>query len=182
MKWSTLLPLILAMGCTEKTPDDTSTQDTDTDTDTAPTEAPWNNICEGVPGDDHEILFSGYAYHDALAMNPELLISSQTDWETFESQLIFQNLSETLPRTTFDWSIEEVAVLSVYETSTCGLTLLAGDSCIINGQSQLYLAVEDSSGECDAVCEADGQVMLIVAKPIGDTAYTQEVVPGCPSE
>ena len=52
------------MGCTEKTPDDTSTQDTDTDTDTAPTEAPWNNICEGVPGDDHGTTIQRLLYFD----------------------------------------------------------------------------------------------------------------------
>ena len=186
MKWTALFSMALVFSCTEK-PSDTEetddteqdTNDTDSATDTSTPEQTWSNLCSGMPDDGHEILYAGVAYHESMAMNSELLITNQQEWDAFAAELLLQNLDETLPRDTFDWSSEHVAVLSVNESSTCGMVVLEADSCIIDAQAHLYLAVEDTSGGCETVCDAEGQVLLIVAKPTGDTSFNNEVIPGC---
>ena len=171
--------MALAIGCTDKPSDPADTDDTNTGTDTATSEQGWTNVCSGMPDDGHEVLYAGVAYHDAMRDTSELTIDTQQDWDVFFADLLFLNLDETLPRDTFDWSTEHIAVSSVFESSTCGMGVLEADSCDIDGQAHLYLAVEDSSSGCESVCDAEGQVMLIVVKPAGETVFNQEVLPGC---
>ena len=160
-------------------PQDTAEPDT-AQPDTAQTDPPqWTNICLNMPDADHEILFSGNAYHDGMIMNPELVITTQEEWDVFTTELIFQSQNEALTRDDFDWGSEHVAVLSVYVSSTCGLAVLDADSCTLGAQSHLFMAVDDTSGNCENICEAEGQALLIVAMPITDTFFTSELVPTC---
>ena len=170
-----ILPCVLS--CGDKEPEDTGSLETDTDTDT---DTDGDGPCEDVDSQHYEVLYTGRAYVDDMWNLTELTIADQASWDSFVAGFSFGNLSDTFTRDTFDWSIEKVAVASVYVGSTCGLSLTAADSCPIDGQPLLYLEVEDSSAGCDSVCDADDQVVHVIVVDAGaDPQYTVNVTDGC---
>ena len=69
---------------------------------------------------------------------------------------------------------------SAYESSTCGFSLLLADACNIDDSAILHMQVEDSSGGCDAVCDAEGQMVHVVVAPSASTPeYSLHVTDAC---
>ena len=153
--------------CDEKSTDtSTSTEDPE---DTGETSVPLiDNPCEGVT-DSLEVLYSGRGGLNEPTGTEGLTITTQEEWDTFSQQFWFGRTSDSFSRDTFDWTTEQVLVGSAFEASTCGLSLLIADACSVDDAAILHLQVEDSSGGCDAVCDAEGQMVHVVVAPSSAT-------------
>ena len=171
--------LSCALSCGDKDTEDTATTEADTDTDTD-TDVDSENPCEDVNSQQYEVLYTGRAYVDDMWGLSELTISDQATWDSFVEGFSFGNLSDSFSRDTFDWSTEKVAVASAHVGSTCGLSLTTAESCPNDGEPLLYLEVEDSSGGCDAVCDAEDQIVyVIVVGASSNPQYTINIMDGC---
>lgn len=172
--------LVIALfACGEKSTDtSTSTEEPE---DTGETSVPLiDNPCEGVT-DSLEVLYSGRGgLNEPTGTEAGLTITTQEEWDTFSQQFWFGRTSDSFSRDTFDWTTEQVLVGSAFEASTCGLSLLVADACSVEDVAILHMQVEDSSGGCDAVCDAEGQVVHVVVAPSSATPeYSLHMTDGC---
>lgn len=137
------------------------------------------NPCEGSSA-AHEVLYSGSGYFNEPIGTAGLTITDQAGWEDFVAGFGFSSESDSFARDTFDWSVEQVMVGSVFVGSTCGLTIDVAESCEVDETAVLHMLVEDSSGGCETVCDAEGQTVHIVAVPAGVTPdYSLHTINGC---
>ena len=139
-----------------------------------------DEICVDANTDGHETLYQGRSFYDMEG--DSLVIETEEDWALFQESLILATTSDTLVRTDIDWTQEQVVVASTHVGSTCGLYTQIAASCTKDDISYLQLAVDDFSGSCDWVCDAEDQVLLIVAVPIGDVEVQTTIVPTCKEE
>ena len=182
-KWSILM-VMSVLGCGEKSTDtgtSTDTSATTTETgDTGETSVPLiDNPCEGVT-DSLEVLYSGRGGLNEPTGTDGLTITTQEEWDVFAQEFWFGRTSDSFSRDTFDWSTEQVLVGTAYESSTCGLSILAADACTVNESAILHMQVEDSSGGCDAICDAEGQMVHVVVAPSASTPeYSVHITNAC---
>ena len=155
--YGSVVGMTLVAGCGDKETDTSSVDPS------SPSQS--ENPCAQEDETGYEVLFSGGAYVDNLWNETSLIIQDQEAWDSFVDMLSFVQQSDSLPRDTFDWSTEQVVVASAFESSTCGLSVTVATSCIIDSQPTVYLEVEDSSGGCQSVCDAEGQVIYVVVLP-----------------
>lgn len=150
-------------------------------TDTSgPIENAITNLCEGV-SDSHEVLYSGSGYFNDPIGTAGLTITDQTGWDEFVAGFGFTFEGDSFARDTFDWSVEQVMVGSVFVGSTCGLSIDVATSCVVDETAVLHMEVENASGGCETVCDAEGQQVHIVAVPAGFTPeYSLHITDGCP--
>ena len=177
-KWSVLM-VISVLGCGEKSTDtSTSTEEPE---DTGETSVPLiDNPCEGVT-DSLEVLYSGRGGLNEPTGTEGLTIATQEEWDAFVQGFWFGRDSDSFSRDTFDWSTEQVLVGSAFEASTCGFSLLLADACNVDDSAILHMQVEDSSGGCDAVCDAEGQMVHVVVAPSASTPeYSLHITDACP--
>ena len=126
-------------------------------------------------------MYSGWGGFDEPIGTGGLTITTQEDWDAFVSGFSFGRDSDSFSRDTFDWSTEQVLVGSVFQSSTCGLSMLVSAACNVDGEAIVHMQVEDSSGGCDAVCDAEGQQVHIVTAPSSLTPeYSVHITDGCP--
>ena len=153
---------------------------TDTSSPTGAIENPITNPCEGV-SDSHEVLYSGSGYFNEPIGTTGLTITDQAEWDDFVMGFGFTFEGDSFARDAFDWSVEQVMVGSVFLGSTCGLSIDVATSCVVGETAVLHMEVEDSSGGCETVCDAEGQQVHIVAAPVGFTPeYYLHITEGCP--
>ena len=183
-KWSGVI-LMTVIACGEKSTDTsidtgTSTEETAETADTAETSVPLlDNPCEGIT-DSLEVLYSGRGGLNEPAGTGGTTIATQEEWDIFVEEFWFGRTSDSFSRDTFDWSTEQVLVGSTYESSTCGLSILAADACTVNESAILHMQVEDSSGGCDAVCDAEGQMVHVVVAPsAAEPEYSVHITNAC---
>ena len=161
--WSGVI-LMTVLACGEKSTD-TSTDTGTSIEDTAVTSVPLiDNPCEGIT-DSLEVLYSGRGGPNEPTGTSGLTITTQEEWDAFAQGFWFGRVGDSFSRETFDWSTEQVLVGTAYESSTCGFSLLLADACTVDETAILHMQVEDSSGGCDAVCDAEGQMVHVVAAP-----------------
>ena len=178
--WS-LSVLITVLACGEKSTDTSSDTDTATEPgDTGETSSPLlDNPCEGST-DSLEVLYSGRGGLDEPTGTSGLTITTQEEWDAFAQGFWFGRTSDSFSRDIFDWSTEQVLVGSAYESSTCGFSLLLADACTVDDSAVVHMQVEDSSGGCDAVCDAEGQMVHVVVAPSASTPeYSLHVTDAC---
>ena len=137
-------------------------------------------VCVDASSDGHELLYQGRAY--AEIEGDSLIIDNEEDWALFQEGVSFPTTAETLARTEIDWTQEQVVVASAQVDATCGLYTQIADSCTKDDVSILQLAVDDFSGSCENTCEAEDQVLLIVAAPLGEVDVQTTIVPTCKEE
>ena len=179
--WS-LSVLLTVLACGEKSSDtgsDTSTTTTEP-SDTGESPVPLiDNPCEGST-DSLEVLYSGHGGLDVSTSTSGLTITTQEEWDAFAQGFWFGRVGDNFSRETFDWSTEQVLVGSAYESSTCGFSLLLADACNVDNSAVVHMQVEDSSGGCDAVCDAEGQMVHVVVAPSASTPeYSLHVTDAC---
>ena len=138
------------------------------------------SICGEESTNGHEILYHGRAYIEITGES--LIIEDEDTWLVFQENLIFGTETDSLTRTDIDWNSEQIAIASAYVPSTCGLHPQLYESCIINDVHTLQLVVDDFSGSCDYACDAEDQVILIVAVPTGETNIQSTIIPTCKEE
>ena len=134
-------------------------------------------VCLDASTAGHEVLYQGRAYYDMEG--DSLVLSNDEDWTTFQENL---TPTDSLLRTDMDWTQEQVVVASTHVASTCGLYTQIAASCTKEDVSVLQLVVDDFSGSCESVCDAEDQVLLIVAVPVGETEVQTTIVPTCKEE
>lgn len=137
-------------------------------------------ICVDASTEGHETLYQGRAYSDIEG--DSLIIDTQEDWALFQESLSLPTTTDTLTRTDIDWTQEQVVVASAFVASTCGLYTQVSDSCTKEETSFVQLVVDDFSGSCESVCDAEDQVLLIVAIPIAEVQVETTIVPTCKEE
>ena len=137
-------------------------------------------ICIDASIDGHETLYQGRAYSDIEG--DSLIIDTQEAWVLFQESLSLPTSTDTLARTDIDWTQEQVAVASAFVASTCGLYTQVSDSCTKEEISFVQLVVDDFSGSCESVCDAEDQVLLIAVVPIGEVQVETTIVPTCKEE
>ena len=137
-------------------------------------------ICVDANIDGHETLYQGRAYSDIEG--DYLIIDTQEAWLLFQESLSLPTETDALTRTDIDWTQEQVAVASAFVASTCGLYTQVSDSCTKEDISFVQLVVDDFSGSCESVCDAEDQVLLIAAIPIGEVQVDTTIVPTCKEE
>ena len=171
--------LMTVFSCGEKSTD--TSMSTEEPADTGETSVPLiDNPCEDST-DSLEVLYSGWGGFDEPIGTGGLTITNQEDWDAFVSGFSFGRDSDNFSRDTFDWSTEQVLVGSVFQSSTCGLSMLVSAACNVDGEAIVHMQVEDSSGGCDAVCDAEGQQVHIVTAPSSLTPeYSVHITDGCP--
>ena len=127
-----------------------------------------------------EVLYSGWGGFDEPIGTGGLTITTQEDWDAFVSGFSFGRDTNRFSRDTFDWSMEQVLVGSIFQSSTCGLSMLVSAACSVDGKAIVHMQVEDSSGGCDAVCDAEGQMVHVVVAPSSATPeYSLHMTDGC---
>jgi len=136
-------------------------------------------LCLDAPAEGHEILFAAGAFADSLIVESGIGITDQSAWDNFLGEFTTLNQGDALSRTEIDWSTEQVAVASVFVSSSCGLSVVIAETCEIDGATTVQLAVEDRSGSCRAVCDMEEQRLLIAAVPHGELRFVTEVLPAC---
>jgi len=152
---------------------------TDTSSPSSAVENPITNPCEGV-SESYEVLYSGSGYFTEPIGTAGLTITDQSEWDEFVMGFGFTFEGDSFARDTFDWSVEQVMVGSVFVGSTCGLSIDVATSCEIDETAVLHMLVEDSSGGCETVCDAEGQTVHIVVVPAGVTPdYSLHTINGC---
>ena len=137
-------------------------------------------ICLDVGSEGHEVLYQGRAFSEIEG--DSLVIDSEEDWTNFIETLGFTSDTDFLIRDEIDWTQELVVVASTQVDATCGLYTQIADSCTKDGVSIVQLAVDDFSGSCEQACEAEDQVLLIVAVPTGEVQVETQIVPTCKEE
>lgn len=170
--------LTTVFACGEKVTDTgTSTEES---ADTGETSvALIDNPCEGS-SDSLQVLYSGRGGLNEPTGTGGLTIVNQAEWDAFAEGFWFGRDSDSFSRETFDWTTEQVLVGSTYESSTCGLSILLADACSVDESAILHLQVEDSSGGCDAVCDAEGQMVHVVVAPSSATPeYSLHMTDAC---
>ena len=138
------------------------------------------SICTDQSTEGHEILYKGRAYVEIDGNS--MRIQDEEAWTTFQENESLASETDSFTRTNIDWNTEQVLVVSAYEVSTCGLHPQLYESCIIDGTHTLQLVVDDFSGSCDYACEADDQVLLVVATPLGEFNIQSTILPTCKEE
>jgi len=139
-----------------------------------------DEVCVDASTEGHDVLYQGRAYFDMDG--DALVIENEEDWVIFQEGLMLATTADTLLRTEMDWTQEQVVVASAHVASTCGLYTQIADSCTKDNVSILQLVVDDFSGSCESVCDAEDQVLLIVALPLGETEVQSTIVPTCKEE
>ena len=138
------------------------------------------SICEDMSAEGHEVLYQGRAYIDITESS--MHIQDEETWTTFQENVMLATDTDSFTRTEIDWSNEQVLVASTHMASTCGLHTQLYESCIIDNTHTLQLVVDDFSGSCDYACDAEDQVLLVVATPIGDIDIQSTIIPTCKEE
>lgn len=137
-------------------------------------------VCVDESRDGHEQLYQGQAYVEIDG--DSLVIDNEEDWVLFQEGVSFSTTTDNFARTEIDWTQERVVVASAQVDATCGLYTQIADSCSIDDVSIVQLAVDDFSGSCENTCEAEDQVLLIVATPLGEVDVQTTIVPTCKEE
>ena len=137
-------------------------------------------ICTDSSTEGHEILYQGRAYFDMEG--DTLIIDSEEAWALFQESVLLSSDSDSFLRTDIDWPQEQVVVASAFVASTCGLYIQTADSCTKDDSATLQLVVDDFSGSCETVCEAEDQVLLVAAVPLGEVDVHTTIVPTCKEE
>ena len=137
-------------------------------------------VCVDASTEGHDVLYQGRAYYDMEG--DSLVLGNEEDWVSFQESLILATTADTLQRTDMDWTQEQVVVASTHVASTCGLYTQIATSCTKDDISVLQLVVDDFSGSCEYACDAEDQVLLIVAVPVGDVDVQTTIVPTCKEE
>ncbi len=119
---------------------------------------------EGLSPVDYDELVAIDGYIDSTAtLEATGVASSQEAYDALQAQV------GALPAVDFD--THRVAWASAYVSSTCGLRL-DGYSVTSTGTSappHLHVDVTDISGTCDAVCDAMGGALVVVAVETSQT-------------
>ena len=132
-----------------------------------------DNPCEDSTDSSEVLGRSGWGGFDEPIGTGGLTITTQEDWDAFVSELsrlvVIQIVLVVIPLIGVQ---EQVLVGSAFQSSTCGLSLLVSAACNVDGEAIVHMQVEDSSGGCDAVCDAEGQQVHIVVAPSSLTRNT----------
>ena len=139
-----------------------------------------DELCVDASIDGHEILYQGRAYSDIEG--DSLIIETEEEWSLFQENLSLATTTDALVRTDIDWTQEHVVVASAFVASTCGLYTQISDTCTKEDVSIVQLVVDDFSGSCESVCDAEDQVLLIAAVPLGEVQVETTIVPTCKEE
>ena len=139
-----------------------------------------DEVCVDASIEGHETLYQGRAYSDIEG--DSLIIDTEEEWSLFQESLLLPTTTDSLVRTDIDWTQEQVVVASTHVASTCGLYTQIADSCTKEDALLVQLVVDDFSGSCESVCEAEDQVLLIAAVPIGEVRVETTIVPTCKEE
>ncbi len=168
-----MMGLLWMPGCGEKSTDTAQT------TDVNPVVV--DNPCEGIAeAETFEVLYEGRAGLDAPIGTAGLTIDSQEAWDVFVEGFYFGAEGDAFSRDVFDWTVEKVAVASIFVGSTCSLSLLETSACSVDGNSVVHVHAEDSSGSCEVVCDAEGQQVYIVVVPAdSDPEYSLHLSSEC---
>ncbi len=164
-----MIVLLWMLGCMEKS----------TDTAESKNAVQIDNPCEGIT-ETYEVLYEGRASLGEPIGTAGLTIDSQEDWDAFVAGFYFGTEEDAFSRDVFDWTVEQVAVASIFSGSTCGINLLETGACSVDGQSVVHVHAEDSSSNCEVVCDAEGQQVYIVVVPSGgEPEYSLQLSSGC---
>jgi hypothetical protein len=126
-----------------------------------------------------EVIFvaAGYSGRD---WHEDMVITDDDTWQSYLTEFIPQSTTDSMSRTDIDFTTEQVAISTHYESSTCGMSFDSTKVCEEDDMITLYAVINNNSNECEEVCDAEGQVVFAVVTPVGETiAFDEEVVGGC---